>query len=105
MINYNLMILDIVKVMIGDYVMIGFNVDIYMVNYFFDKEGCCYYYVMVLLVMIGNDVWIGGKVMILLGVMIGDNVVVVVGVVVIKDVFVNIIVVGVLVWVIKEFLE
>lgn len=50
--------------------------------------------------MIGYDVWIGGRVVIMFGVMIGNNVVIVVGVVVIYDMFDNMLVVGVLVKVI-----
>lgn len=47
-----------------------------------------------LFVIIGNDVWIGGGVIVLLGVIIGDGVVVGVGVVVMKDVEFMVVVVG-----------
>ena len=56
MTNYNLTILDIVKVTIGDHVMIGPNVDIYTVNHPLDKEGRHHYHASALPVTIGNDV-------------------------------------------------
>ncbi|MEK1372814.1 sugar O-acetyltransferase [Limosilactobacillus fermentum] len=103
--NYNLTILDIAKVTIGDHVMIGPNVDIYTVNHLLDKEGRRHYHATALPVTIGNDVWIGGKATILPGVTIGDNVVVAAGAVVTKDVPSNTIVAGVPARVIKELPE
>lgn len=87
MTNYNLTILDIVKVTIGDHVMIGPNVDIYTVNHPLDKEGRRHYHATALPVTIG------------------DNVVVVAGAVVTKDVPANTIVAGVPARVIKELPE
>ena len=103
--NYNLTILDIAKVTIGDHVMIGPNVDIYTVNHPLDKEGRRHYHATALPVTIGNDVWIGGKATILPGVTIGDNVVVAAGAVETKDVPANTIVAGVPARVIKELPE
>lgn len=105
MTNYNLTILDIAKVTIGDHVMIGPNVDIYTVNHPLDKEGRRRYHATALPVTIGNDVWIGGKATILPGMTIGDNVVVAAGAVVTKDVPANTIVAGVPARVIKELPE
>lgn len=56
-------------------------------------------------IIIGNNVWIGGGVIVFFGVILGDNVVVVVGVVVIKLFLENCVIVGNLVWIIKELIE
>ena len=77
--NYNVTILDIAPVHIGDYVMIGPNP-----------------------VAIGDDVWIGGNVTILPGVTIGNNVVIAAGAVVTRDVPDNSLVGGVPAKVIRE---
>lgn len=100
--NYNLTILDIAPVNIGNNVMIGPNVDIYTVNHPMTAKGRREYLAKGLPVTIGNDVWIGGKVSIMPGVTIGDNVVIAAGAVVTKDVPNNSLVGGVPAKVIKE---
>lgn len=52
------------------------------------------YYELAFPVKIGNNVWIGGKVIICPGVTIGDNVVIGAGAVVVKDVPSNVVVAG-----------
>lgn len=84
--NYNLTILDIAPVTIGDHVMIGPNVDIYTVNHPLIVSGRRDYEAQASPVTIGNDVWIGGKVAIMPGVTIGNNVVIAAGAVVTKDI-------------------
>lgn len=103
--NYNLTILDIVPVKIGDNVMIGPNVDIYTVNHPLTATGRREALAKGYPVTIGNDVWIGGKVTITPGVTIGDNVVVAAGAVVTKDVPANTLVGGVPAKVIKTLPE
>ena len=71
--NFNLTILDIREVFIGNNVMIGPNTLITTVGHPLSPR-------------IGNDVWLGGNVTILPGVTIGNNVVVAAGAVVNKDV-------------------
>ncbi len=84
--NFELIILDVAKVFIGDNVFIGPRVSIYTAghpiakeirntNLEFGKE-----------VRIGNDVWIGGSTVINPGVTIGNNVVIGSGSVVTKDI-------------------
>lgn len=100
--NYNLTILDIAPVTMGDHVMIGPNVDIYTVNHPLraaDRRG---YLAQAQPVTIGNDVWIGGKVAIMPGVTVGDNVVIAAGAIVTKDVPANVLVGGVPARVIKQ---
>ncbi|ATO46797.1 hypothetical protein C5L30_000778 [Companilactobacillus farciminis] len=100
--NYNLTILDVAPVNIGNNVMIGPNVDIYTVNHPMTAKGRREYLGKGFPVTIGNDVWIGGKVTITPGVTIGNNVVVAAGAVVTKDIPDNVLVGGVPAKVIKK---
>lgn len=100
--NYNLTILDIAPVAIGDHVMIGPSVGIYTVNHPMTAEGRRKYLAKASPVTIGNDVWIGGGVTILPGITIGSNVVIAAGAVVSHDVPSNSVVGGVPARVLKE---
>ena len=84
--NYNVTILDIMPVHIGDYVMIGPNTLISTVNHPITPKGRREHLGIGKPVTIGNDVWLGGNVTICPGVTIGNNVVVAAGAVVTKDV-------------------
>lgn len=84
--NYNLTILDIREVYIGDNVMIGPNTLITTVGHPITPMARRKHMAFAKPVMIGNDVWIGGNVTILPGVTIGDNVIVAAGAVVFEDV-------------------
>ena len=93
--NYNLTILDVQEVHIGDNVMIGPNTLISTVNHPLTPMGRRQHLGIAKPVHIGNDVWIGGNVTILPGVTIGNNVVVAAGAVVTKDIPDNTLVAGV----------
>ena len=93
--NFNLTILDIREVFIGNNVMIGPNTLISTVGHPLSPKARRNYEAQALPVCIGNDVWIGGNVTILPGVCIGNNVVVAAGAVVSKDVPDNSLVAGV----------
>ena len=93
--NYNVTILDIMPVTIGDYVMIGPNTMISTVNHPMTPMGRRKHLGIGRPVTIGNDVWIGGNVTILPGVTIGNNVIIAAGAVVTKDVPDNTLVGGV----------
>ena len=93
--NYNLTILDIRKVTIGDNVMIGPECLISTVNHPLTPMGRRKHLGVAKPVTIGNDVWLGGNVVVLPGVTIGNNVVVAAGAVVTKDVPDNCLVGGV----------
>lgn len=93
--NYNLTILDIREVYIGDNVMIGPGTLITTVGHPLSPMGRRKHLGIAKPVHIGNDVWIGGNVTILPGVTIGNNVVVAAGAVVTKDVPDNCVVGGV----------
>ena len=100
--NYNVTILDVAPVRIGDYCMIGPNTLITTVNHPLSPKGRRARLSQVKPVTIGNDVWIGGNCTILPGVTIGDNVIVAAGAVVTKDVPDNCVVAGVPAQKIKE---
>jgi len=100
--NYNVTILDIAPVHIGDYVMIAPNTLITTVNHPMNPSGRRKHLGIAKPVTIGSDVWIGANVTILPGVTIGNNVVVAAGAVVTKDVPDNVLVGGVPARVIKE---
>lgn len=93
--NYNVTILDIMPVTIGDYVMIGPNTLISTVNHPINPSGRRKHLGIGKPVTIGNDVWIGGNVCIMPGVNIGNNVIVAAGAVITKDVPDNCIVGGI----------
>ncbi|MGI6721862.1 MAG: sugar O-acetyltransferase [Anaerovoracaceae bacterium] len=100
--NYNVTILDIGPVNIGDYVMIGLNTMITTVNHPLSPEKRRHHIGQASPVNIGRDVWIGGNCTILPGVTIGNNVVVAAGAVVTKDVPDNCVVGGVPAKIIKR---
>lgn len=93
--NYNVTILDIAPVEIGDHVLIGPNTLISTVNHPMTPAGRRKHLGIAKPVRIGDDVWIAGNVTIVPGVTIGNNVVVAAGAVVTKDVPDNVLVGGV----------
>ena len=103
--NYNVTILDIREVRIGDNVMIGPNTLITTVGHPLNPMGRRKHLGKATPVTIGNDVWIGGNVTILPGVNIGNNVVIAAGAVVTKDVPDNSLIGGIPAKVIKELVN
>jgi len=99
--NYNVKILDVAPVTIGDYCMIGPNSVISTVNHPMTAKGRREKLSIIEPVVIGDDVWIGANCTILPGVTIGNNVIVAAGAVVTKDVPDNSIVGGIPAKVIK----
>lgn len=92
--NYNLVILDICKVKIGDNAFIAPNVAIYTAGHPLDPKIRNAEYEYGAPITIGNNCWIGGNTVILPGVTIGDNVVIGAGSVVTKDIPDNAVAVG-----------
>lgn len=84
--NYNVTILDIAPVRIGDWCMIGPNTLITTVGHPLSPAGRRERLGKGEAVTIGDDVWIGGNVTILPGVTIGSNVVIGAGAVVTHDI-------------------
>ena len=92
--NYNLTILDVVKVVIGSNVQIAPNVSIYTAGHPLDPEARNSGYEYGIGITIGDNVWSGGNTVINPGVHIGSNVVIGSGSVVTKDIPDNAIAVG-----------
>lgn len=103
--NYNLIILDVAKVTIGKNVQIPSNVSIYTAGHPIHPDTRNTGYEYGIPIMIGDNVWIGGNVVILPGVTIGDNVVIGAGSVVSKDIADNKIVIGNPCKVVREITE
>ena len=103
--NYNLVILDVARVTIGDNVMFAPNVAIYTAGHPLhpDSRNSCYEYGID--VAIGDNVWLGGNVVVNPGVHIGNNVVVGSGSVVTKDLPDNVLAAGNPCRVIREITE
>ena len=100
--NHNLTILDANKVIFGDNVFIAPNCSFYTAGHPLDvesrKKGLEY----AKPIKIGNNVWIGGNVIVLPGVSVGDNTVIGAGSVVTKDIPSNVVAAGNPCKVIKE---
>ena len=103
--NYNVTILDIAPVRIGDYCMIGPNTLITTVGHPLSVKGRREKKAYGKPVAIGDDVWIGGNCTILPGVTIGKNVVIAAGAVVTKDIPDNCVVAGIPAKIIKRLEE
>ena len=92
--NYNFIVLDVGRVVIGDNVQVAPNVSIYTAGHPVHPDSRRSGYEYGIDVRIGNDVWIGGNVCILPGVTVGDNAVIGAGSVVTKDIPANVIAAG-----------
>ena len=103
--NYNLIILDVGKVRIGDSVQIAPNVAIYTAGHPIHPDSRNSGYEYGIDITIGDNVWIGGNTCIMPGVKIGKNVVIGGGSVVTKDIPDNMVAAGNPCRVIKEITE
>ena len=92
--NYNVTILDMAPVTIGNNVWIGPNVGIYAVAHPMEANGRLQTLGIAKPITIGDNVWIGGGSVVLMGVNIGKNVVIGAGSVVTKDISDNVVVAG-----------
>lgn len=100
--NHNLIVLDGNKVEFGDDVFIAPNCSFYTAGHPLDAEKRNQGLEYAKPIKVGNNVWIGGNVVVLPGVTIGDNVVIGAGSVVNKDIPSNVVAVGNPCRVIKE---
>ena len=92
--NYNCTILDVAKVTIGENVLFAPNVSIYTAGHPVHPVSRQSGYEYGIPVTIGDNVWVGGNVVITPGVTIGDNVVIGAGSVVTKDIPANVVAAG-----------
>lgn len=84
--NFNLVILDVAPVTIGDRVMLGPNVSLCAAGHPIHPAGRAAGYEYGRPITIGDDVWIGGGAVIVPGVTVGNGAVIAAGSVVTKDV-------------------
>ncbi|WP_150271427.1 sugar O-acetyltransferase [Paenibacillus tepidiphilus] len=103
--NYNCTILDVGRVVIGDNVMFAPNVSIYTAGHPVHPDSRNSGYEYGIAITIGDNVWLGGNVVVNPGVTIGSNVVVGAGSVVTKDIPGNVIAVGNPCRVVREITE
>ena len=103
--NYNCVILDVGKVIIGENVMFAPNVSIYTAGHPIHPQSRNSGYEYGIEVTIGDNVWVGGSVVINPGVKIGNNVVIGSGSVVTKDIPDNVIAAGNPCRIIREITE
>lgn len=103
--NYNCTILDVGKVIIGENAQFAPNVSIYTAGHPIHPESRNSGYEYGIGVTIGDNVWLGGSVVVNPGVKIGNNVVIGSGSVVTKDIPDNVIAVGNPCKVIREITE
>ncbi len=92
--NFNLTILDCAKVSIGNYVFIGPNVSFYTAGHPMHADLRNQNYEWAQPITIGDDVWVGGNVVINPGVSVGNNTVIGSGSVVTKDIPSNVFAAG-----------
>ena len=93
-VNYQCVFLDCARIDIGDDVQIGPAVQLYTAQHPLDPAVRRSYLESAKPIRIGNDVWIGGAVVVLPGVTVGDRSVVGAGTVVVRDVPPDTVVVG-----------
>jgi maltose O-acetyltransferase len=93
-VNYGAVFLDVAKITIGEDVQFGPNVQLLTPTHPLDPETRQAKYEAAEPITIGNNVWLGGGVIVLPGVTIGDNTVVGAGAVVTKDLPPNVVAVG-----------
>lgn len=103
--NYNCIILDVGKVIIGENVQFAPNVSLYTAGHPIHPDSRNSGYEYGIGITIGDNVWLGGNVVINPGVHIGNNVVIGAGSVVTKDIPDNVIAVGNPCKVIREITE
>ncbi|MBY8869322.1 MULTISPECIES: sugar O-acetyltransferase [Streptomyces] len=93
-VNYNLTALDVAAIVIGEDCQIGPNVQLLTPTHPLDPEPRRDKLEAARPITLGNNVWLGGGVIVLPGVTIGDNAVIGAGAVVTKDVPADVVAVG-----------
>ncbi len=92
--NYDCVFLDVGKITIGDYVMLGPKVALYAATHPIDPGVRATFMDMGEPITIGDNVWIGGSTVVCPGVTVGNNVVIGAGSVVTKDIPDNVVAAG-----------
>lgn len=92
--NFGVVMLDCAAIRIGENVLLAPNVQLYTAHHPLDPATRLTGLELASPITIGNNVWIGGGVIVLPGVTIGDNVTIGAGSVVTKDIPANVVAVG-----------
>lgn len=100
--NFNCVVLDVAKVIIGSNVMFGPNVQIYTAGHPLDEQKRRDAQEFGKTIRIGSDVWVGGSAILCPGITIGDASIIAAGAVVTKDVPAKVLVGGTPAKIIKE---
>lgn len=103
--NFNCVILDVAKVIIGSNVMMGPNVQIYTAGHPLNPELRRQGQEFGKSITIGNDVWIGGNAVLCPGIKIGAKSVIAAGSIVTKDVPPHVVVAGNPAKILKEIID
>lgn len=93
-VNFNAVFLDVARITIGADVQIGPNVQLLTATHPVEAEPRRAKWEAAQPITIGDNVWLGGGVIVLAGVIIGDNTVVGAGAVVTRDLPANVVAVG-----------
>lgn len=93
-VNFGCFFMDICEIRIGVCCQFGIGVQFLIEDCLCDVKECVVGVEWGKFIIIGDDVWVGGGVIILFGVIVGDGVIIGVGVIVMCDVFVGVMVVG-----------
>jgi maltose O-acetyltransferase len=93
-VNFGLMALDVAKIVIGDDVQIGPNVQLLTPTHPTDAQLRRAKWEAAKPITIGDNVWLGGGAIVLAGVVVGENAIVGAGAIVTKDVPPNSVVMG-----------
>lgn len=92
--NFNCVVLDVAKVIIGSYTLMGPNVQIYTADHPIDAKKRSEGQEFGKTIKIGSYVWIGGNAIICPGITIGDRSMIAAGAIVTKDVPSDVIIAG-----------
>ncbi|MCY9555678.1 sugar O-acetyltransferase, partial [Paenibacillus apiarius] len=93
-VNFNAVLLDVARITIGADVQIGPNVQLLTATHPVEPEARRAKWESAQPITIGDNVWLGGGVIVLAGVTIGENTVVGAGAVVTRDLPANVVAVG-----------
>ena len=103
--NFNLTVVDDVEIIVGNNVLFAPNCTLTTANHPINPDLRRKGYQYAKKIVIGNNVWLGSNVVVLLGVTIGDNSVIAAGSIVSRDIPANVVAMGIPCRVVREISE